>query len=49
MNEKVEESEIEEFEDETEGEKIGEAVERFEAEEEGEFIRKINDPRLPSK
>ena len=29
-------------------EKVGEEVEKFEAEEEGEFIRKINDPRLPS-
>ena len=29
-------------------EKMGEEVERFEAEDEGEFIRKINDPRLPS-
>ena len=28
---------------------MGEEAERFEAEDEGEFIRKINDPRLPSK
>ena len=46
--ERFEESEAEEFEEGIETEKIGEKVERFEAEEEGEFIRKINDPRLPS-
>ena len=46
---KVEDSEVEEFEEEEETEKMGEEVERFEAEDEGEFIRKINDPRLPSK
>ena len=28
---------------------MGDEVERFEAEDEGELIRKINDPRLPSK
>ena len=47
--EKVGESETEEFEDGIEIEKMGEEVEKFEAEEEGEFIRKMNDPRLPSK
>ena len=47
--ERVEESEAEEFEEDVEVERRGEDVERFEAEDEGEFIRKINDPRLPSK
>ena len=37
------------FEEDVEGEKITEEVERFEAEEEGEFNRKINDPKLPSR
>ena len=32
-----------------EAEKTGEEAERFEAEDEGEFIRKMNDPRLPSR
>ena len=49
MEEKVEDSDEEEFEEEVEIEKMGEEAERFEAEDEGEFIRKINDPRLPSK
>ena len=44
----VEGSDVDEFEEDSEVEKGGEDAERFEAEEEGEFIRKINDPRLPS-
>ena len=48
MEGKVEDSDGDEFEEDIEVEKIGEDTERFEAEEEGEFIRKINDPKLPS-
>ena len=36
------------FEEDIEVEKETEEAERFYAEEEGEFIRKMNDPRLPS-
>ena len=49
VEENIEGSEAEEFEEDGEIEKVGEDVERFEAEEEGEFIRKTNDPKLPSK
>ena len=49
VEEKVEESDEEEFEENVEVEKMGEEAERFEAEDEGEFIRKINDPKLPPK
>ena len=48
IEKEVEESDVDEFEDDGEVEKAGKEVEKFEAEEEGEFIRKINDPRLPS-
>ena len=49
IEERVEESESEEFEEAGGKEGLGEEVERFEAEEEAEFVRKLNDPMLPSK
>ena len=48
MEEKVEESDGDEFEEDIEVERAGEDAEKFEAEEESEFVRRINDPRLPS-